>query len=61
MRVSKFYVSTLKEAPAEADIAKGLISLESPLGSALMNREVGETVTFATPGGPRSATVVEVG
>jgi len=47
--------------PAEADIAKGLISLESPLGSALMNREVGETVTFATPGGPRSATVVEVG
>ncbi len=47
--------------PAEADIARGLISLESPLGSALMNREVGETVTFETPGGPRSATVVEVG
>jgi transcription elongation factor GreA len=47
--------------PAEADIAKGLISLESPLGSALMNREVGETVTFETPGGPRTATVVEVG
>jgi transcription elongation factor GreA len=47
--------------PAEADIARGLISLESPLGSALMNRKVGETVTFETPGGPRSATVVEVG
>jgi transcription elongation factor GreA len=47
--------------PAEADIARGLISLESPLGSALMNRNVGETVTFETPGGPRSATVVEVG
>jgi transcription elongation factor GreA len=46
--------------PAEADIAKGFISLESPLGSALMNREVGDTVSFETPGGLRSATVVKV-
>ena len=47
--------------PAESDIARGLISVESPLGRALLHRRVGETVSFETPGGPRSATVVAVG
>jgi transcription elongation factor GreA len=46
--------------PAEADIGRGHISLESPLGTALMGKRVGDTVTFATPGGDRSAEVVAV-
>ena len=46
--------------PAEADIARGLISHESPLGTALVGRTVGDTVTFRTPGGDRSAEIVSV-
>ena len=46
--------------PAEADIKRGMISLESPLGTALMGRRVGEVVTFATPGGDRSAEILNV-
>ncbi len=46
--------------PAEVDIAHGLISLVSPMGAALMGRSVGDTVTFSTPGGERSARVVRV-
>jgi transcription elongation factor GreA len=46
--------------PAEADILKGLISLESPLGAALMKRKAGDTVTFETPAGRRSAEIVSV-
>jgi transcription elongation factor GreA len=46
--------------PAEADIGRGHISLESPLGTALMGKRVGDTVTFTTPGGDRTAEVVAV-
>ena len=46
--------------PAEADIGKGMISHESPLGTALVGHVVGDTVTFATPGGDRSAEIVGV-
>jgi transcription elongation factor GreA len=46
--------------PAEVDLARGLISLSSPLGAALMGRRVGETITFNTPGGDRSATVAGI-
>ena len=46
--------------PAEADIARGLISLASPMGAALIGKGVGDTVTFSTPGGERSARVVRV-
>ena len=46
--------------PAEADITKGRISLESPLGEALVGRRAGDEVSFASPGGDRRATVVEV-
>jgi transcription elongation factor GreA len=47
--------------PAEADVARGLISIVSPLGAALVGKRVGDTVTFATPGGERSARVARVG
>ena len=46
--------------PAEADVAKGRISVESPLGTALVGRRVGDRVSFETPGGERSAEIVSV-
>ncbi|MGI8847591.1 MAG: GreA/GreB family elongation factor [Candidatus Dormibacteria bacterium] len=46
---------------AEADVAKGLISNESPLGGALAGKRAGDSVFFSTPGGTREATVVAVG
>lgn len=46
--------------PAEADIGRGMISHQSPLGTALVGRRVGDSVTFTTPGGDRSAEVVSV-
>lgn len=46
--------------PAEVDLSRGFISVSSPMGAALVGRRVGETVTFTTPGGDRSATVVGI-
>lgn len=46
--------------PAEVDLSRGFISISSPMGAALMGRKVGETVTFTTPGGDRSAKVVAI-
>jgi transcription elongation factor GreA len=46
--------------PTEGNMARGLISVASPLGSALVDRRAGDTVTFKTPGGERQATVVSV-
>jgi transcription elongation factor GreA len=37
---------------AESDPSSGRISNQSPLGSALMGRRVGDQITFETPGGP---------
>jgi transcription elongation factor GreA len=37
--------------PKEADPGNGRISLESPIGKALMGRKVGEEVMVDTPGG----------
>jgi transcription elongation factor GreA len=46
--------------PTEGNMARGLMSIASPLGSALVDRRAGDTVTFKTPGGERQATVVSV-
>ena len=46
--------------PTEGNMARGLMSIASPLGSALVDRRAGDTVTFKTPGGERKATVVSV-
>jgi transcription elongation factor GreA len=46
--------------PTEGNMARGLMSIASPLGSALLDRRAGDTVTFKTPGGERQATVVSV-
>ncbi|MDO5536875.1 MAG: transcription elongation factor GreA [Desulfovibrionaceae bacterium] len=37
--------------PDEADLAKGSISFQSPVGSALLGHEVGDEVTIAIPKG----------
>ncbi len=46
--------------PTEGNMARGLMSTASPLGSALLDHRAGDTVTFKTPGGERQATVVSV-
>src|SRR5437660_11896939 len=46
--------------PTEGNMARGLISTASPLGSALLDRRAGDTVTFPSPGGERKATVVSI-
>ena len=44
----------------EANPAAGLISHESPVGKALLGREVGDVVTVATPGGIRAYTILRI-
>jgi transcription elongation factor GreA len=44
----------------EADVKKGLISYASPLGRAVIGREVGEEVKLETPGGQREYEIVDV-
>jgi transcription elongation factor GreA len=39
--------------PEEADAAKGLISTASPIGRAIVGREIGDDITVATPTGVR--------
>ena len=46
--------------PAEVDVAKGRISMESPVGKALLGHKVGEEVKVQTPGGMRPVTIVKV-
>jgi transcription elongation factor GreA len=46
--------------PTEGNMARGLISVASPLGGALVDRQAGDTVTFKTPAGERQATIVSV-
>lgn len=42
------------------DVDAGEISLASPIGNALVGRRAGETITVATPRGPRRFRVVSV-
>ncbi|HEY8802686.1 MAG TPA: transcription elongation factor GreA [Candidatus Dormibacteraeota bacterium] len=46
--------------PTEGNMSRGLMSIASPLGKALVDHKAGDTVTFKTPGGDRKATVVRV-
>ncbi len=46
--------------PDELDVAAGLISVDAPLGRALLGRAEGDTVVVARPAGPAEVTVVEV-
>lgn len=44
----------------EADAANGLISTTSPIGKALLGRQVGDEVTVQTPAGSKSFEVVRL-
>lgn len=44
----------------EANPARGLVSYQSPLGSALLKRRVGDTVPFRRPAGETELTVLKV-
>jgi len=46
--------------PEEVEAASGRISLSSPLGRALINKEVGDEVEVRTPNGNRSYQIVEL-
>ncbi len=45
---------------AEADPRRGRISVESPIGRALVGRKQGETVVAETPSGPETLVVLDV-
>jgi transcription elongation factor GreA len=44
----------------EADVEKGMISTTSPIGRALLNRQVGDEVQVATPNGKKEFEVVRL-
>lgn len=46
--------------PAEVDVAAGRISLESPVGKALLEHKVGDEVQVQSPGGSRKVRIVGV-
>ena len=46
--------------PVEADPKKGLISLESPVGKALLGKTAGDRVKVTTPGGSSTLHVISV-
>jgi transcription elongation factor GreA len=46
--------------PEDADAAKGLISTSSPIGRAFLNREPGDSVKVATPGGTREFEILKL-
>lgn len=45
----------------EADLAKGRISVRSPMARALIGRRPGDEVTLVAPGGKREFEILEVG
>ena len=47
--------------PAEVDVAGGRISMESPVGKALLGHSVGDEVEVQSPGGVRRVKIVKVG
>ena len=46
--------------PYESDIDRNKISVTSPIGKALIGREVGDTVTVKTPGGVRKFEIADI-
>jgi transcription elongation factor GreA len=46
--------------PEDADAKKGMISTTSPIGRAFLNKEAGDAVKVATPGGTREFEIVKL-
>jgi transcription elongation factor GreB len=45
----------------EFDVARGLLSVDSPMGRALLGRREGDVVTVQRPAGATEVTIVAVG
>jgi transcription elongation factor GreA len=46
--------------PTEGNMSRGMLSVASPLGKALLNHRAGETVFFMSPAGEQKAMIVSV-
>ncbi len=46
--------------PEDADASRGLISTSSPIGRAILNKEVGDSISVPTPGGLREFEIVKL-
>ena len=46
--------------PAEVDVASGRISMESPVGKAVLGHRTGESVEVQSPGGSRRVKIVRI-
>jgi transcription elongation factor GreA len=46
--------------PEESDVDKGIISMQSPLGTAIIGKEVGDEVKVVTPGGIREFEIMDI-
>ena len=46
--------------PDETDVARGLISIESPVGRVLIGKEEGDEVAAVRPAGRRTFTILEI-
>jgi transcription elongation factor GreA len=46
--------------PEEADAEKGMISTSSPIGRAILNKEVGDEIKVVTPNGARKFELIKV-
>lgn len=47
--------------PLECDLGRGDVSVDSPIGKALLGARRGDVVAAETPGGPRSVEILQVG
>ena len=46
--------------PEDADVDKGMISTSSPIGRAILNKEVGDDIKVVTPNGNRSFELIKL-
>jgi transcription elongation factor GreA len=46
--------------PEESDVEKGIISIQSPLGRAIIGKEVGDEAKVVTPGGIREFEIMNI-
>lgn len=46
--------------PEESDVEKGIISIQSPLGRAILGREIGDEAKVVTPGGVREFEIMSI-
>jgi len=61
LKTGKKTVSYSIVGPVEADPLEGKVSNESPIGEALMGKQVGDKVTITTPKGDISYEIVRIG